>query len=391
MQTTIVSYMLYQLTHDKLSLGLLGLAEVVPAISFSLVSGHFVDRREKKSLLAACLTGYTLLALFYLVISLGSVQQLAGIKWTTWLIYGGTFIGGALRSFVSPASFALLGGIIPRRLYAGASTWSSSAWQLGAVLGPILGGFLIAISGYSLSFAVVAFFSLLSVLIVLRLQKQPVKEVHNEPVWTSIKEGLNLVFKTELILAALALDLFAVFFGGAVALLPVYAADILHVDEVGYGWLRAAPGIGSIFTLLLLAVLPLRHNPGIKLLLSIAGFGITTIVFGISTSFVLSLAMLFLGGAFDAVSVVIRGTVLQLFTPANMRGRVAAVNTMFISSSNEIGALESGATAKWMGTVPAVVFGGCMTIVVVIITYFKSPALRTLQLDGKGAPKEKEG
>ena len=197
----------------------------------------------------------------------------------------------------------------------------------------------------------------------------------------SLSEGLRFVFNSQVILAALALDMFAVLFGGAVALLPIFADDILKVGEVGYGWLRAAPGIGSIITLLILSFVPLKKNPGIKLLLSIAGFGITTIVFGLSTSFVLSFVMLTLGGLFDAVSVVIRGTILQLYTPDAMRGRVAAVNTMFISSSNELGALESGVTARLMGTVPAVVFGGVMTMIVVAATYVRAPILKVLKLD----------
>lgn len=375
--------MLYQITRDELSLGMLGLAEVIPAIGFSLISGHFVDQREKKGMLLQCIAGYVLLSLFFLVLSVHSVQQQVGVQGITWLIYFGTFVGGALRAFVSPATFALMGGLIPRRLYAGASTWSSSSWQAGAVAGPLLGGAMIAWLGFSVAFSIVAAFAFLAFLVVTTLQKQPPAQSEREPVLKSLKEGLKLVFGTEIILAALALDLFAVLFGGAVALLPVYADDILHVGEVGYGWLRAAPGIGSVLTLLLLSFLPLRTKPGYKLLLSIAGFGVTTIIFGISQSFLLSFSMLLLGGAFDAVSVVIRGTVLQLYTPDGMRGRVAAVNTMFISSSNEIGALESGVTARWMGTVPAVVFGGVMTMVVVVVTYFKAPALRRLNLTRK--------
>lgn len=380
MQTTIVSYMLYQLTHEPLSLGMLGLAEVIPAVGFSIFSGHFVDRREKRGLLLQCLGGYVLLSVFYILLALPQLQKGIGIQGITWLIYFGTFVGGALRAFVSPTNFALVGGLIPRRLYAGASTWSSSAWQFGAVIGPLLGGMLLAFTSFPISLGAVTLFAALAFSVVLSISKQPPAHTQHESIWISLKEGLRLVFRTEIILAALALDMFAVLFGGAVALLPVYADDILKVGEVGYGWLRAATGIGSVATLLMLSVIPLKTNPGIKLLFCIAGFGVTTIIFGISTSFILSFAMLVLGGAFDAVSVVIRGTILQLYTPTGMRGRVAAVNTMFISSSNEIGALESGVTARWMGTVPAVVFGGCMTILVVLVTWFKSPGLRKLDL-----------
>jgi MFS family permease len=196
-----------------------------------------------------------------------------------------------------------------------------------------------------------------------------------------VGEGLRFVFKNQLILAALALDMFAVLFGGATALLPIYANEILHAGEAGYGWLKAAPGIGSVLTLLVLSFLPLKTKPGQKLLLAIAGFGLATIGFALSKVFFLSFLLLILIGLFDGVSVVIRSNILQLKTPQHMRGRVASVNTMFVSSSNEIGSLESGLTAKWMGTIPATIFGGVMTIVVVAITYFKAPQLKTLDLD----------
>lgn len=381
MQTTIISYMLYQLTHDELSLGMLGLAEVIPAIGFSLFSGHFVDQMEKKGILTRCVIGYLLLTSYFFTLSFSGTQSALGIHAISWLIYAGVFVGGALRAFLSPANFALLGLIVPRKHYANATTWSSTAWQLGAVLGPLIGGLLLAASGYEISLGSVFVVELLSLFAILTIPRQRVITKEKEQVFKSLKEGLSFVFSTNIVLAALALDMFAVLFGGAVALLPVYATDILKVGEVGYGWLRAAPGIGSVITLFILSFAPLKTKPGIKLLLSIAGFGITTIIFGISTSFVLSFAMLLLGGLFDAVSVVIRGTILQLYTPDEMRGRVAAVNTMFISSSNELGALESGVTAKWMGTVPAVIFGGSMTLVVVLITYVTTPILKTLKLD----------
>lgn len=381
MQLTIVSYMLYRLTEDPLTLGMLGLAEVIPAIGCSLVSGHFVDKMEKKRLLLTCIFGYVLLSLFYFSLSFRNAQTTLGLQGVTWAIYLGAFVGGALRSFVSPTTFALMGNLIPRRLYSGAATWSSSSWQFAAVVGPLIGGALIAYVGFSL--ALLGVFLCASTafgVVFTMIGRYPPAAVKREPMLQSLREGLRLVFKTEIILAVLALDMFAVLFGGAVALLPVFADDILHVGEVGYGWLRAASGIGSVLTLLLLSVIPLKTKPGIKLLFAIAGFGITTIFFGLSNSFLLSFFMLLLGGAFDAVSVVIRSTILQLYTPDGMRGRVAAVNTMFISSSNEIGALESGVTAKWMGTVPAVVFGGMMTLLVVAVTYFKAPSIRKLNL-----------
>jgi MFS family permease len=386
MQMTIISYMAYRLTHDELTLGMLGLWEVIPAIGFSLISGAFVDQREKRTMLLFCVIGYLFLSTYLIVLSTTSFQSHAGINLTVWLIYAGVFAGGMIRAFLSPSTFALLGIIVPRRLYGNANTWSSTSWQLGAVFGPLLGGTLIALSGFTISLWSVLAVQCISLFAILAIPKQAVTARVKEPILNSLKNGLKFVFNTQVILAALSLDMFAVLFGGAVALLPVYADDILKVGEVGYGWLRAAPGIGAIITLFVLSFIPLQTKAGLKLLLSIAGFGVTTIIFGISTSFVLSFAMLLLGGMLDSVSVVIRGTILQLYTPDDMRGRVAAVNTMFISSSNELGALESGMTAKWMGTVPAVVFGGIMTLVVVSTTYFKAPKLRKMKLD----PTEKD-
>lgn len=381
MQTTIISYMVYRLTKDELSLGMLGLWEVIPAIGFSFISGPFIDRREKRNMLLSCIIGYLFLSAFFVMLSTLWFQQKAGVTGTVWLIYAGIFINGAIRAFLSPSNFALLGMIVPRKLYANATTWSSTAWQTGAVIGPLLGGAMIALTGFEVGLSSIFVLQLVALISLLQIPAQEVINKTKEPILKSLKEGLQFVFKTQAILAALSLDMFAVLFGGAVALLPVYADDILKVGEVGYGWLRAAPAIGAIICLFTLSFAPLKTNPGLKLLGSIAAFGITTIIFGISTSFVLSFIMLLLGGLFDSISVVIRGTILQLYTPDEMRGRVASVNTMFISSSNELGALESGATAKWMGTVPAVIFGGVMTLLVVGVTYAKAPILKVLKLD----------
>lgn len=397
MQSTIVSYYVYKLTHDKLALGMLGLWEVIPAIGVSLFSGHFVDIREKKSVLTQAVIGYILLSAFFVFLAWPGAQHLFSVKGILWLIYGGIFIGGALRAFLSPASFALLGMLVPKKLYSNATTWSSTSWQIGAVAGPLLAGFMIATSGFYFSLISVGIIEIISLVAILRIPRQPILNKQREAISKSLGEGLRFVFNTKIILAALSLDMFAVLFGGAVALLPVYADDILKVGELGYGWMRAAPGIGSIISLIILSFIPLKNAPGTKLLLSIAAFGVTTIVFGfsghfgiqplftlwgfgVSPGFMIAFAMLLLGGLFDAVSVVIRGTILQVYTPDSMRGRVAAVNTMFISSSNELGAMESGITARVMGTVPAVVFGGCMTLVVVAATWFMTPSLMKLDL-----------
>lgn len=381
MQITIISYLVYRITKDQLSLGIIGLAEVIPAITFSLFSGHFVDQREKRTSLVQCMVAYLVLSAFFILLATNNFQAYAGKDITVWLIYAGIFVSGAIRAFLSPSTFALLGLIIPKKLYANAGIWSSTSWHLGAVVGPLLGGFLIALSGFSISLVVVFLLQIVSLIALLRIPKQPIYSNGKEPIMKSLGEGLRFVFSTQAVLAALSLDMFAVLFGGATALLPVYADDILKVGEVGFGWLRAAPALGAIVMSGFLAFIPLKTKAGPKLLWCIAGFGASTILFGISTNFWVAFVALLLGGAFDQISVIIRGTILQLNTPDNMRGRVAAVNTMFISSSNELGALESGITAKWMGTVPAVVFGGIMTFVVVIGTYFSAPVLKTLKLE----------
>jgi MFS family permease len=383
MQITIISYMVYRLTKDQLSLGIIGLAEVIPAIAFSLFSGHFVDQREKRTSLLQCLVAYLFLSAFFILLSNSHFQNYTGTSVTVWMIYGGVFVSGAIRAFLSPSTFALLGLIIPKKHYANASIWSSTSWHIGAVLGPLLGGVIIAFSGFSASLIGVFLMQVIAFIALLRIPKQAIHSSGKEPIMKSLGEGLRFVFSTQAVLAALSLDMFAVLFGGATALLPVYADDILKVGEIGFGWLRAAPAIGAIIMSAFLAFIPLKTKAGPKLLWSIAGFGVSTIIFGISHSFWLAFVALLLGGAFDQISVIIRGTILQLNTPDNMRGRVAAVNTMFISSSNELGALESGVTAKWMGTVPAVVFGGIMTMVVVVVTYFSAPVLKNLSLEPK--------
>jgi MFS family permease len=386
MQSAIIGFWLFQITHDVWSLGKLGLWEAVPAVSFSLFSGHFVDQREKRNLLLTCLGGYLLLAAMFAITGRENANGRLSITTTEYLIYAGTFIGGVLRAFLSPSSFALMGMLIPRKEYPNGTTWSSTAWQTGAVAGPLLGGLLIAVTHLDKSLRLLdlslwTVFVLIAIAFaaVLRIPVQPILKKAKEPVLEGLKHGLRFVFGSQVILAALSLDMFAVLFGGAVALLPAYK-EILHANGIEYGLMLAAPGIGSIITLFALSFVPIKNKPGYKLMAAIVGFGLATIIFGLSHNVWLSFMMLLLTGVFDGVSVVIRSTILQLFTPDDMRGRVSAVNTMFVSSSNEIGRAESGLTAKWMGTVPAVVFGGAMTVVVVIVTYFAAPVLRTLDL-----------
>jgi len=376
MQSTTIYFWVYQLTGDKLKLGLVGLAEVIPAVLCSLFSGHFVDLHEKKRLILICVVSYLFLGLglFGLTTHLALVtlhQQLV-----LYLIYTFVFIGGIIRSFYGPSTFSLMAMLVPRELYANATSWSSMAWQIGAVLGPLTAGAMIAWKGVEAGMALVVLIEIIPLVAIVMIKAKPILKKEKEPMLKSLSEGLEFVFRTPVLLGALCLDLFSVLFGGAVALLPVYQKDILHVSDVGFGILRAAPGIGALLTLGLLTLLPLSNKPGYKLFACVVGFGVSIIIFGISRNFYLSFFMLLLSGMFDAVSVVIRGTILQLVTPDEMRGRVSAVNTMFISSSNELGDFESGVMAHWMGAVRAVVVGGCLTLTVVAATFWSAPQLR---------------
>lgn len=379
MQVTILAYWVYDISHDVRLVGELGLWEAIPAIGCSFFSGHFVDQKEKRKLLLTCSIIYILIASYFCSLSLMHGQQLSTTA-TVRFVFLGIFIGGVVRSFIGPSTFSMLGLLVRREQLQMATGWSSTSWYLGSVLGPLVGGLLIGTIGVQYSLVAVAVTLLIPTIAMLRIPAQQIMKKGKEPIMQSLRQGIGFVFRSPIILSVLSLDMFAVLFGGAVALLPVYAKDILHVGELGYGILRAAPGIGAIATMLVLSFLPLEKKAGIKLLLCIAAFGICMIVFGVSTWFPLSMAMLLLGGMFDAVSVAIRGTILQLHTPDHMRGRVAAVNTMFISSSNELGEVESGYTAAWMGVVPSVVFGGSMTLVVVLLTFLLVPSLRALRL-----------
>jgi MFS family permease len=271
--------------------------------------------------------------------------------------------------------------IVPRPLYANAATWSSSAWQIGGMAGPVLGGLLIHLFGVHWSMLVVVAIFLAPLYSLIRIKPKPIHyKSQGESFIENLTVGMKFVWNNKVVLNTMALDMFAVLFGGAVALLPAYATDVLHVGSLEFGFLRAAVAVGSLITMFILAYKPLVYNPGIKLLLAVFGFGVCIIVFGLSRNFYLSFVALLFSGMLDAISMIIRQTILQLKTPDDMRGRVAAVSSMFVGSSNELGAFESGFAARYLGLVSSVVFGGCVTLGVVITTYVISPALRKLDL-----------
>lgn len=367
MQAVVIGYHLYAITKDPLALGLIGLAEAVPAISSALYAGHVADRSEKRRLLRLVTICMALLAV--------------GIGWAHYAaeahslssgqyqgaIYAFIFLGGIARGFYSPAGSSLLGLLVPRPEYAQATAWSSMTWQAATVLGPTLGGFVYDGLGPIGAQAVVLGCLLTAWLVVGGVGHRPASALAgvSESVAESIRQGLRFVRSQRLLLGAISLDMLSVFFGGAVALLPIYAQDILHVGADGLGMLRAADAVGSVATMYVLTRVGAFARPWRALLIAVAGFGCTIIGFGLSSNFYLSLVWLVALGCFDAVSVVIRSTLMQTLTPDHMRGRVASISSIFVASSNEIGSFESGFTARLMGTVPATIFGGCMTLGIV--------------------------
>ncbi|MDF4203377.1 MFS transporter [Maribacter sp. SA7] len=381
MQFIVIEWQVYSMTKDPLSLGIIGLMEVIPAVSMALFAGHIVDQKEKRNLLVKCILGFSVISFGLFMLSLPSVLETYKTKTILYGIYALVFCGGLVRAFLGPTIFSLIALIVPKKIYPNAATWSSTTWQMASVLGPALAGFSISLIGVHWSMCVIFGFSLLALTALFNISKKPILNPKiGEPVFQSLREGLTFVFKTRAVLGALTLDMIAVLFGGAVALLPIFAQDILHVGSEGFGVLRAAPAVGAALTMLGSTRFPLHKNAGKKLLIAVFGFGVCMIVFGLSTYFWLSVIALFLSGAVDGVSMIIRQTILQLKTPDNMRGRVASVNSMFVGSSNELGAFESGLTAKLMGTVTAVVFGGTMTLLTVGLTAIVSPKFRKLDL-----------
>lgn len=381
-QGTVVGWQIYDLTRDPLALGLVGLAEALPAISMSLYAGHVADNHDRRriALLALSVLVGCSLALWWLAAptpaGLGALTSPARVR----AIYAVIVVSGVARAFLQPSRQALSAELVPRELYKNAVTWRSGSWQMAAVLGPALGGLLYAAGGLTLSYAVDAALMALAVVWLLRVQhRSPVRDVSTEPIARSILGGLRFVFGDSLLLAALTLDLFSVLFGGAIALLPIFAGDILNAGPTGLGLLRAAPAVGAVISSVLLTRFPPFAHTGRNLLMAVSAYGLFTIGFGFSRSLPLSVAMLVMAGASDMVSVVIRSLMLQMRTPEALLGRVSSVNQIFIGSSNEIGAFESGLTARWWGAVASVVVGGVATLGVVATVAWRVPSLRRLK------------
>ncbi|WP_417428193.1 MFS transporter [Halpernia sp.] len=378
MLATLLGWWVYQLTKDPLSIGLIGLSEVVPAVSTALYAGHVIDMNEKKKLLLICNYSYVILIALLLIpafINLGFTGHQ-----TTYYIYGVIFFTGIARAFIGPIVPSMIPKIVKQENLAYAITLNQATFLIAAVCGHAIGGLLIAYITLKWTLVVIIGLVIFASFFFWKLNKQESDYDKKEvKVWESMREGIHYIYKTKEILGALSLDMFAVLFGGAVAMIPVYASDILKVGAEGFGFLNAASDIGSMCIILLLSLIPLRKNQGKILLAAVAGFGFCIMGFGFSEWYALSFFFLMLSGMLDGISVVIRGTIVQLKTPDHIRGRVLSVNSIFIMSSNEMGQFESGVAAKLMGVVRSVVFGGVMTVLISAFVATKFPKLRKME------------
>jgi MFS family permease len=373
----LLGYQVYSLTNSPLALGGLGLVEAVPSISLALYGGHIADRRDRRLILRA-----TLAALATCAAVLAALEHFGAGEAQLYFLYGVVFVAGIARGFAEPAAGALEAQVVPRDLLINSSTLMASCWLIGAVTGPLAAGVAFTTVGAAATFLAIALIYLAALMAIWRVGRRPIPAAPlGESVWESVAAGVRYVFGDQVLAGSMALDLFAVLFGGAIALLPVFARDILHVGPVGLGVLNAAPTTGALVTMLWATRHPPVKHAGRNLFFAVAAFGVAMIVFAVSTSMILSVAMLFLSGMFDGVSVIIRRSILRLLSPEHLRGRIASVGMIFIGSSNELGALESGVAASLLGTVPSVLAGGVVTLFIVGIAAVLAPKLRRLSLD----------
>jgi MFS family permease len=380
MTPVLLGWRLYQVTGSKLALGILGLSEVIPAIALALPAGVKVDKSNKHKLISICMAIYFFLMLGMLIATSQWVQDTYSAKVIEWSIYILVFGTGAVRAYTGSAFNAFLAQLVNADQLVKAVSFNSMIWLLAAVAGPATAGLMMGYTNITIAFIPVCLLVGISFFIFQQIKPKPVSlQDSTNKTWDSVKEGLRFVIKQKALFGAMSLDMFAVLFGGAVALLPAFATDILHVGPQGLGWLVAATYLGNFVAIAWLTSHPLKRKQGKILLYVVAGFGLCILVFAISKNYWLSFMALFASGLFDGVSVIIRGTVVQLFVPDEMRGRVSSVNSIFINSSNELGQFESGVAATAMGMVPSVIFGGCMTLLVVIVTWFKAPGLRKFE------------
>lgn len=381
MVATVVAYQLFQITRSSFSIGIVGLSEFAPVFTLSLYAGHVIDRSDKRTLLLKSMMSYSLCVAALLAVTSHGVMEKITANTTALFFYAIIFCTGIIRAFVGPTGNAIIAQLVPRDVLRFAASLSSTSWLAASILGHASAGFLIAGIGVHNTFFVIFGLVLVAVFLLSRIEKKPVAHTNlTVKAWDSVKEGICFVFGHRVMLGAISLDLFAVLFGGATALIPEFADRILKVGPVGFGWLNAAMDIGSVIMIFSITLVPISKRQGYKLFYAVAGFGLCIIAFGLSRNYWLSFAVLMIGGMLDGISVVIRSTIMQLTTPDEMRGRVSSVNSMFVNSSNELGQFESGFTAKLFGgAAPAVIFGGSMTVLVVILTWLKAPGLRKFE------------
>ncbi|MBA4197480.1 MAG: MFS transporter [Chitinophaga sp.] len=380
MMSTLLNWWIFHLTSTPIAIGIIGLSEFLPAFGFALYAGHVIDISEKRKLLLTGVCLYLTTSFIFLFLSTPVTSTHLNSHWIAVCIYCTVFLTGIIRAFTGPTFNVMLANIVPKSVLQNATTWNQGTWLAASVSGHAVGGLLIAYIDITGTLITVSSLIIVALFFLVRLKKKPaLNERGEKKTWDSVVEGIRFVFKTKEIFGALTLDLFAVLFGGAVAMIPVFTTLILHVSAIKYGWLNAASDVGSICIIVLLTFFPLKKQQGKKLLLAVAGFGTCIIIFALSRNFWLSFAVLMISGMLDGISVVVRGTIMQLKTPDAMRGRVLSVNSMFINSSNELGQFESGIAAQALGNVPSVIFGGCMTLLVVMVTWFKAPTLRKME------------
>jgi len=377
MITTVVIYQMFHLANTYM-VGIAGLSEFVPAVIAAVFAGHYIDRHDKKKILIWSYVFYILCGVSIAIISLPQLNipvhaRIIGILSIV-------FCTGIIRSFAGPAANSMIAAIVQREQLPKAISFNSSTWLVSSIMGHATGGLLIAFAGISNSYFVAAALIFTAGIFATQLKpKHPVKRVHTEPMVQSVKQGFSFVFNNKNLLGVISLDLFAVLFGGAVAFIPEIADKVLHTGPIGYGFLNAAMDIGSFISIAMLIWFPMKRKQGLKMMLSVAAFGLCIILFGLSKVYSLTFLSLAVAGFFDGISVVVRGTIAQLNTPDELRGRVASINLIFINSSNELGQFESGLTSRWFGSVPAIIVGGAMSLVIVVGTWFKFPNLRKLE------------
>jgi MFS family permease len=379
MQSVIVGWQVYAHTHDPLSLGLIGISEVIPFFCVALFAGHVADIVNRRKIILIASHVYFFCAIALLLVS--TLFNSLLFTYSVFPIYIIIFITGIARGFLSPAQGAFAAQLVPSELFGNSSTWNSIFWQGAEISGPAIGGLVYGFFGVGSAYFLVCSFSFLGVIMFFFTKSQPMPErLKNETMWASLRSGIKFVFGNQIILSSITLDMFGMFFGGVLCVLPIFADQVFHTGAKGLGFLRAAPAAGAIIMCFVQAYSPMFKHAGRNLLVGVFIFGMSIILFAFSKNFYLSLFILMIGGMADNISVIIRATIIQLYTPNEMRGRVSSVNSIFIGSSNEMGSFESGVAAKLMGLIPSVIFGGSMTLAVVATVRWLSPKLRSLKI-----------